>query len=171
MTVFQNKGEQMLQKSNKILSRSGATLVEIMYAIAIMLIAMLGASGYRYYSSLNARWAGEQITQARVAQLLCASWAGVEGAETYDPTDHLESDLEITNLSPPDDLPPGFNLLGRYKITLEDNDYNAVLAWNDVSSDLRALRAKVVWDWLEEDPSDTTKALKKPYIIITYVSK
>ena len=161
----------MTRKSDMILFRTGATLIEIMYAVAIMFIAVIGASGYRYYASLNARWAGEQITQARIAQLLCASWAGVEGDETYDLIDHLESDLEITNLNPPNDLPPGFNLFGRYKITLEDTDYNAVLAWNDVSSDLRALRVEVVWDWLEEDPSDTLKTLKKPYIIITYVTR
>lgn len=161
----------MLQKPNKIQCRSGVTLIETMYATVILLIILIGASGFRYFSSLNTRWADEQITQARVAQLLCASWAGVEGDETYDPTDHLESDLDITNLSPPNNLPPGFNLLGRYKITIEDVDYRAVLAWNDVSSDLRALRVKVVWDWREEDPSDTLKALEKPYIIITYVPR
>lgn len=161
----------MFQKPNNILCRSGLTLIETIYATVMLLIILIGTSGYRYYASLNARWAGEQILAARVAQLLCANWAGVEGDETYDLIEHLKSDLEITNLSPPNKLPPGFNLLGSYKITIEGIDYSAVLAWNDISPELRALRIKVAWNWLEEDPSNPLEPLKKQYIIITYVPR
>jgi hypothetical protein len=148
---------------------SGVNLIEVMVVTAILLITVVGTSGYRYYSTLNARWAEEQIAAARLGQLLCGSWAGVEGNETYDLEEHLEPDLEVDVLSPTKSLPSTFVLLGEYRITLEGVAYDCVLAWKDVTPELRALWINVEWDWRKEDPSNPDKALRKSFIIITYV--
>jgi len=161
----------MFRKPKKIRCRSGVNLIEVMVVTVILIITVIGTSGYRYYSSLNAHWAQEQITAARLGQLLCGSWAGVEGDETYDPMACLGSELTMAVLSPPNSLPPAFVLLGRYGITLEDVEYRVVLAWKNVSPKLRALWIQVEWDWREEDPSNPDKALRKSFIIITYVPR
>jgi len=159
----------MFRKPKKIQYRSGVNLIEVMAVTAILTTTVVGTSGYRYYSSLNAHWAQEQITAARLGQLLCGNWAGVEGDETYEPEEHLESDLEVDVLSPTKSLPSAFVLLGEYRITLEGVAYDCVLAWKDVTPELRALLISVEWDWREEDPSNPDKALRKSFIIITYV--
>ena len=64
-------------------STAAFTIVEIMEAMVILLIAMIGASGYRYYAALDARKAAMQATAARIGLLLCESWRGVEGTETF----------------------------------------------------------------------------------------
>ena len=161
----------MPQKSRKIWCRSGINLIEVMAATTILAISVLGTSGYRYYSSLNAHWAEEQITAAGVGQLFCGSWAGVEGDETYNPTEHLDSDLEMATLSPTNGLPLSFVLLGEYRITLDDVAYDCVLAWKSVSPGLRALWIRVEWDWREEDTSNPDNTLGKSFMLITYVPR
>ena len=167
--VISNKRNIQIFKAGRRKWASGVNLIEVMTVTAILLITVVGASGYRYCSSLNARWAKEQITAARVGQLLCGSWAGVEGDEAYDPIAHIGSELTMAVLSPPNSLPPAFVLLGRYGITLEGVEYRCVLAWKNVSPELRALWVRVEWDWREEDPSNPDKPLRKSFIIITYV--
>ena len=167
--VISSKREIRILKAGRRKRASGVNLIEVMAVTAILTITVVGTSGYRYYSSLNAHWAREQITAARLGQLLCGSWAGVEGDETYDPEEHLESDLEVDVLSPPDSLPPAFVLLGSYRITIEGVAYDCTLAWKDVTPELRAIWVSVKWDWREEDLSNPDKAFRKSFIIITYV--
>ena len=159
----------MFQEPQKIQCRSGTNLIEVMITIVILTIVVIGASGYRYYSSLNARWAKEQITAARLGQFLCGGWAGVEGDETYDLTASLGSDLTVETLAPVKSPPPTFVLLGEYEITLEGVEYDCVLAWKNITPELRAIWISIEWDWREEDLSNPDKALRKSFIIITYV--
>ena len=161
----------MSQKKRKICHRSGLNLTEVMAATAIFTLAVIGASGYRYCSSLNARQAQEQITAARVGQLLCGSWAGVKGDETFDLKAFLGSDLVVEAQNTPTSLPQAFVLLGRYRITIEGVAYDCALAWNNVSPDLRALWIRVGWDLRGEDPANPDCALKKSFTVITYVSR
>jgi len=140
-----------------------------MITIVILTIVVIGASGYRYYSSLNARWAKEQITASRLGQFLCGSWAGVEGDETYDLTASLGSDLTVETLAPVKSPPSTFALLGEYEITLEGVAYNCVLAWKNVTPELRAIWVSVEWDCREKDTSNPDQALRKSFLIVTYV--
>lgn len=161
----------MSQKVRKICRWSGINLTEVMVATTIFTLAVIGASGYRYCSSLNARQAQEQVTAARVGQLLCGSWAGVKGAETFDLRAFLGSDLVIETLDTPPSLPQAFVLLGRYTITIESVAYDCALAWNNVSPDLRALWIRVGWDLREEDTVSPDSTLQKSFTVITYVSR
>jgi hypothetical protein len=148
---------------------SGVNLIEVMAVTVILTITVVGTSGYRYYSSLNAHWAEEQIAAARLGQMLCGNWAGVEGNEIYDLKASLSADLTVETLTPTKSLPPAFVLLGEYRITLEGVAYDCVLAWKNVSPELRALWVSAEWDWREEDSSNPDKALRKSFIVITYV--
>ena len=167
--VISSKREIRILKAGRRKRASGVTLIEVMAVTVILIIALLGTSGYRYCSSLNARWAGEQIIAARLGQLVCGNWAGVEGNETFDLTASLSSNLTVETLTPTKSLPSAFILLGEYRITLEGVAYDCVLAWQNVTPELRALWVSVEWDWRGEDPSNPDQAIRKSFIIITYV--
>jgi hypothetical protein len=167
--IISNKNNLQLFKAGRRKRAMGVNLIELMAVTAILAITVVGVSGYRYSSSLNARWAENQIAAARLGQLLCGSWAGVEGNKTLDLTATLGTDLTVETLTPTTSLPSTFVLLGEYRITLEGVAYDCTLAWKDVTPELRAIWISVEWDWRKEDPSNPDKALRKSFIIITYV--
>lgn len=130
---------------------SGFTLVEIMAAIVILMVAVLGTSAFRYTAALGARRADAQTTAARIGLLLTESWRGTSDPNTFDPTDlangFSESTLEINSGSVSIEAPAGFTVLGTYRIAANDFGYDAVLSWKDVSGGgLRALNVIVAWD-------------------------
>ena len=140
-----------------------------MATTAILTITVVGTCGYRYYSSQNACWAEKQISAARIGQLLCGNWAGVEGDEAYDPTASLSSGLTVEALTTTKNLPSDFVLLGECRITLEGVAYDCTLAWKDIAPGLRALWINVDWSLREENPSNADKALIKSFVNLTYV--
>ncbi len=126
----------------------GMSLIEVMIAIAVLAVVMVGSLMHRYYTTLDEKEAEEQTAAARIATLLCESWRGVKGAEDYDPVAHLSPELRIvlvtsTNTESVYSKSIGFNLLGRYAVALEGQKYHVGLAWKDVNTNLRALRVVV----------------------------
>ena len=149
-------------------SAGAFTLVEIMAAILILSIALFGASGYRYYAALDARKATKQMTAARVCLLLCESWRGVKGSETYDPTANLGSDLTITTgtgLAKPDD----FTLLGSYIVVANGVDCYVTMSWKDIGTGLRALNVIVAWPQTNQVANSVVDT-DKSFELTTYTS-
>jgi prepilin-type N-terminal cleavage/methylation domain-containing protein len=138
----------MVTQTNKIRCRRGMTLVEILVAITILLIALIGTSTFRYAVALDERKADSQITAARIALMFCESWQGIKGDENYDPVNHLGSDLKIVKITGSDN-PDDFTPLGSYTVAFEDGDdvdnYTMALSWKDVKPGLRALNVIVGW--------------------------
>jgi len=133
----------------RLKSTSGFTLVEVMLAIFILVVAVLGASGYRYYAALDARKADLQTTAARTASLLCESWRGVSDPNTFDPIQLANSALAIETGYDGHDgpaVPADFTSLGIYRITIDGVNYYAVLSWKDILQGLRALNVIVAWN-------------------------
>jgi len=148
---------------------AAVTLVEVMATVLILAVAVLGASGYRYYAALDARCAAMHRAAAEMAQLLCENWRGLGGAETYDPMSYFGSDLAI-EVSYEGPAPPvDFTLLGVYKITTDGADYYAVLSWKDVSPGLRALNVVVAWDQRGSGTGGSGQAYKS-FKLTTYTS-
>ena len=140
-------------KPVKFRQRRAVTLVEAMMTTLVLTVAVLGTSGYRYYAALDARRADAHVTAARLASLLCESWKGVKGTETYDITEDLGSELVIETIYEGPAMPSEAGLLGYYRITVEGVAYNAVLWWRDLEVDydtgrrLRSLNVIMGWDW------------------------
>jgi len=134
----------VIQKTKKTWFRSGISLIETMNAIAILSITLIGVSGYRYCSMLDARKADAYIASARIGYLLSESWRGMQGYEAYDPVAHLGAGMTITASEGPD-APGGYTVLGSYEIVLNDITFYATLSWKDLSSNLRALNTILVW--------------------------
>jgi len=163
-------------------SRSAVTLIEVMVAIVIVVVAVLGASGYRYYSTLDARRADFQNAAARIALLLCENWRGrgIDGTPTYDPVAHLTSaDLTVADsggVGP--DYASGFTGLGRYQITTTNDGvhYWAALSYYDdpTTEGLRTLNVVVAWAQRQTGSAGDSAAaagLDKTFKLTTYVSK
>jgi prepilin-type N-terminal cleavage/methylation domain-containing protein len=159
-------------------SRIGVTLIEVMAAIVIITIAVLGASGYRYYSTLDARRADFQNAAARIALLLSENWRGrgYDGTTSYDPVAHLTSD----NLTVGDsggvgpDYASGFTGLGRYEITTTNDGvhYWAALSYDAGADGLRMLNVVVAWAQRQTGSDDDAAAgLDKTFKLTTYVSE
>ncbi len=157
----------MIVKRRK--SESAFTLIEIMIATVIVIIAIMGTSAFRYNTILFAKQTDVEMTAARIALLLCEGWRGDEGSQTYDPTAYSTSDLDIKWKGHGPDAPSGFRTLGRYQINVDDSYYWATLSWDDISPGLRALNIVVVW----EHRSDGRKAFgraDKSLELTTYVT-
>ena len=152
-------------------SRVGVTLVEIMVAVFVTLVAIIGAMGYRYYSILDARKAKVQVTAVRLGSVLLESWRSSGGhsepGDVFDPLSYLGYDLKSLSLDSSglvyygewDTLPvviaksgggpavpAGFDGFGTYSVIVDGATYYVTLAYDDDTvNSLRALNACVAW--------------------------
>jgi len=160
----------MVTQTKKFRFRPGMTLAETMVAITILLIALIGTSTFRYNATLDGRKADAQTTAARIALMFCESWQGINGDKTYDPVNHLGSDLKVakgTGPANPDDFTP----LGSYTVAFDDgagvDNYTMTLSWKDVKPGLRALNVIVAWASREHE-GDGNDAIDKSFSLTVY---
>ena len=132
--------------------RRGVTLIEIMVATVVILVAVIGAIGYRYYSALDARKAKVHVTAARLNSMLLESWkasGGVSGpSAAYDPLDiMIGANITISASKSQGPLvPAGFNEFGKYTVVVDGATYYATLSHKDEAvEDLRLLNVCVGW--------------------------
>jgi len=154
-------------------SAGGFTFIEVMGAILVLTVAMLGASAYRYYAALDARKADLQTTAARIACMLCETWRGSSDPNTFDPAAHFGTELAIELMKTQEGphTPTDFEVLGTYRIVVEGVDYRAGLFWRDVSVGLRALTVIVVWEWDPVNhPLGPSKYANQSFKLTTYVA-
>jgi hypothetical protein len=157
---------------------AGVTLVEAMVAMVILAVAVLGASGYRYYAALDAHKASMHRTAAAIALLLCENWRGRGYDHTipptaFDPVGHLKPPLDISVSGVGPDVPAGFTALGRYQIVVEGVYYWATLSYRDdpATPNLRALNVIVGWKQAGSKTEVITyDANAKLFKLTTYVS-
>jgi type II secretory pathway pseudopilin PulG len=84
-------------RSSKLMG--GMTLVEVMIAVAIVIIAALGTMCYEYLCIDHVGIARAELTATRIGQLLLEDWKSDGGSLDYNPEDlHMGFSL-------PDDLP------------------------------------------------------------------
>lgn len=153
-------------------SAGGFTFNEVMAAILVLTIAVLGTSAYRYHATMDVRKADDKTTSARTANLLCETWRGTNDPNAFDPVSQFGSELTISSLTSNGGplVPTGWTRLGTYQIIINDVDYRALLAWRDISPGLRALSVTIVWEWNQQGMSLSKPALSKTFKIATYVT-
>lgn len=163
----------MVLKTRRIKCRRGMSLVSTMVAVAILLIALIGTSTFRYAAAMDGRRADAHTTAARIALTLAESWRGVRGDQTYDPVVYLNTGLKAASGEGPS-KPDDFTLLGSYTIQFGDNagvnDYFATLSWKDVQSGLRALNVTVTWSSRNQtaDGNNTVGETDKSFGLTVY---
>lgn len=171
----------MVIKKRKI--AAAVTLIEVIVATVVLSVAVLGASGYRYYAMLDARKASMQRTAAAIALSLCENWRGrgIDHTIDYDPLTYLSGEgipeeFKITASGVGPDVPAGFTQLltpgGRCQIIVEGVYYWATLCWKDLTpAGLRALNVVIAWQPAGTAAEITTySADAKTFKLTTYVS-
>lgn len=148
---------------------AGLTLIEIMISIASLLVAIVGASAFRYYAALDARKADVYMTAARVGHLFCESWRGVKGSDDYDPTVYSSSEMVVSTTEGLD-APEEFTLLGSYRVVANSATYYMTLSWKDVNGGLRALNVVVGWAQQGQREADIDD-INKLFQLTTYIIK
>ena len=136
--------------------RPGMSLIEIMVFIVVIAIAVIGTSGYRYFSILDIRRSDTEITAGRIAMMLCESWKGMGGGvSTYNPiNDSDDSGIGLITtassaLAP--EKPLTFTLLnngGYYKVVSDNRTYYTTMSYHTTNSpngDLQTLNVIVTW--------------------------
>ena len=138
---------------NRRKSAAALTLVEAIVTIVVLLIAVLGAMGFRYYCTLDARKADLQVTAGRLGLLLLESWKSMGGLSASDPDNNYDPEnlavnpeLQIFSGSGPS-TPVEFTSFGSYEIVDAGGaHYYARLSYKDeIADELRILNVQVVW--------------------------
>jgi hypothetical protein len=176
MTVKQHKFAPLVL-FRKTEMRRAITLLEVMIATAVLVIASTGALSYQYHAAKGAQIARAQITGTRTAQLLLEDWMSTGGYKEYDPTE-----LKLGFSAAP--IPSVFegvkgNPLNNaiYTITVDKLPLMVMLAWADVDHDLlsdvtlRRLSAVVRFGSTSVDDKRITQQIEfiRPITMTTYV--
>lgn len=159
-------------KNKRVKPSGGFTFTEVMAAILVMTVAVLGTSAYRYHGTLDVRKAELKTTSARVGSLLCETWRGASDPNAFDPVSQFTSNLAIATMTSFEGpaTPSGHTALGTYQIIVEGDDYRATLFWRDVTLGLRALSIVIAWDWDLDGQSMGSHPLSKTFKLTTYVA-
>ena len=137
------------------------TLIEVMIALLIAIIIVIGVLSYMYACAMNARTADVRITATRVGQLLLETWK-LTGHYIYDESGNITgwswnaTDFDPTDTVFNDNLPYNFVIssltfdeepigdeLGDYEVVIDDKTYFITLSYKDDNPYM--LTVRVVW--------------------------
>ncbi len=99
-------------RPNHAIRTKGMTLVEVMLAVAVIIVAALGTLCYEYLCVDHIRFARAQLAATRLGQLLIEDWKSTGGAIDYDPA---SLGLGFTTPSPEE--------TGDYFVTLDNQTF------------------------------------------------
>ena len=133
--------------------RLGLTLIEVMIAMTLLMIATLGTISYRYHVSLHTQKAQKQATAARIALLMSESWKGQKGSTAFDAT-VFSATLDIVTSANGPSTPSGLTPLETYKIVCGNYNYYATLSWREISDDFLELNIQVAWGFQTHGATD-----------------
>jgi type II secretory pathway pseudopilin PulG len=141
--------------------QKGFTLIDVLFSVVLLIVAISGAMQYRYHAALGVRKARMQTGAAELALMLVETWRGVDGADTFDSESHFSSALAINSSTGPA-CPADYNDIGSYAIQWSDYNYTATLSSRDIGNGLRSLNVIVAWPFGNSNTD-------KEYRITSYV--
>lgn len=159
---------------------SGVTLLEVMVAASILIVASLGALHCQYYVAGHGRIAEAVVTATHTAQLLLEDWKSTGGSEEYDP-----SSLSL-GFSEAMAIPTGFTTPGGlgaalndavYSITLNDVPMQVMLKYlnvigdDDAETTLTQLAVIVHFETSDDGEDESRFEEIPPVILVTYVRR
>jgi len=142
--------------------RRGVSLIEVMVAVVVLAVAVLGVLNYQYHATRRTILAKDELTATRTARLLLEDWKSHGGDAHYDPT-LLEMGI----------LPTG--VTDRYLVRVNDLPLYATLQWRDVEENtdagvtLREIR--VLLQWRRDRSVGAMEATDPDFAMTTYVRR
>ena len=168
--VFFVWSEFYIMKTIKNTQKRGLTLIEVVVAATVLVVASMGAIGYRYYCVLDERKADVQLTAARLGLMFMETWRGAGGRAPTDPYNIYNplnlsvpaSGLQVNAAGGPG-VPSGFNSFGSYCAVADGANYYTTLSYqDDAANGLRELSIVVAWpqDYPTGKYSDSNRSVK-----------
>ena len=115
-------------KYNSKKHRPALTLIEVMVVVLIIAVAVLGAMGFRFYATTDAKKADVQINAMRISSMILENWKVLGGHSSYNPTPRFTDFTSEFSISGPvtgPTQPTGFQpLTNKYKILDKNNNIN-----------------------------------------------
>jgi len=134
---------------NRQKRNSGLTLIEVMIAMIVIVIVVIGSMGYRYYGALDARRSDVQMTAARLGLTLLEDWKGAGATLTYNPVAQFSGPLVISTKGVTAEglgTPSGYHVLGIYAVVAGGTDYRVILSQADETPTTpKILNARIAW--------------------------
>ena len=160
--------------------KSGVTLIELMVAMVVIIIAVLGATMYRYGSVTDARRADIQMCAGRVALLVMEEWKVAAGSYTFDLADDISLNSVFAGGS--DDITISEKSGDYWPVSLtggKDSYYYVKIGWEDDIDDdgsdddgIRRLDVQVAWKLADvsgvPDTEDWARAVKLSSYVRVY---
>ena len=136
-------------KSSAQTKRSGFTIIEVIVALAVILVIVIGALSFQYYCAADTREADVRAGANRLALLMLEGWRG-SGGQVPPSTAGFDPVAEFGSLVPISTTSIGLAgvgpELGKYKIVANRANYFVTLSYNDtVDPTLRTLGVTVAW--------------------------
>lgn len=120
-----------------------------MIGVVILLIAVVGTAGFRYYSALDARKARIHLNAAKLTQTICDHWRGVDGDPNFSPGVVFPSgysDLQVGSGAAGPAKPSGFTKQGNYLAVYDGVNYYITCSYKVIDpGKLRMLNVKTGW--------------------------
>ena len=132
----------------------GLTLIEVMIAVLISVVIVIGALSYMYACALNARKADVRATASRLGLLLLDAWKNSGGATTtavFDP-EYILDFVPAADISPGEGPPGGLGAEWvEYRMKVDGANYFVTLSFFDEfyetrEDPLRHLNVRVAWN-------------------------
>ena len=160
--------------------KSGVTLIELIVAMVVLIIAILGAMMYRYGSATDARKADIHMCAGRVALLVMEEWKGAVGDVNFDPSNDIALNSALAGGS--DDITISAKNGDYWPVSLTggtDSHYYVKIGYNDdIDGDgnnddgIRKLDVQVAWKLTAvsgvPDGTDWARAVKLSSYIRVY---
>lgn len=145
--------------------RSGFTIIEVIVALAGILVIVIGALSFQYHCAVDTREADVRAGANRLALLMLEGWRGSAGSEEFNPIEEFDplvatdgplEDMQTTAIG----LPGIGDELGRYMVVANRTNYFVTLSYNNtVDPTLRTLGVTVAWSRNYNDLSEYVRSV------------
>jgi len=126
--------------------RSGLCLLEIMVAMAVLLVGVLGTMSFRYHCALNSRKADAHNKAVRLGSMLLEGWKATGAKDDFDAITMFSPDITISSSTKCPAAGGSFNELGRYHIYSDNMNYYAALSYiNADAATPKTLNVSIYW--------------------------
>jgi len=136
------------------------SLAELMVAMTVLIISLLGAVKFRYYSNLDAHKAEVQNKAVRLGSTIIGRWKIMGNYSSYDLAVDMSDILTISELESGPAITGGFTTIGYYLIEFENVNFYVTLG-NIASTSSKPETLTITVGWMiDNEEWDTSEGYR-----------